>query len=88
MPATSVRRVTPTGAERQGFYRLVEWLCDQAGAARTLRLEGTLEEVLHVAVKQFTDSTGQIRYVILRTSGEVPWVAGRLHWLNRLAAET
>ncbi len=69
-----IQWVTPTGAERQGFYRLVEWLCEQAGAARTLRLDGPLDEVLHVAVKQFTDSTGQIRYVILRTSGEVPWV--------------
>ena len=77
-----IQWVTPTGADRQGFYQLVEWLCEQAGARRTLRLDGRLDELLHVAVKQFTDPTGQIRYAILRTSGEVPWVACRLRWLG------
>jgi len=76
-----IQWVTPTGAERQGFFKLVERLCEQAGAKPALRLEGRLDEVLHVAVKQFTDPTGHIRYVILRTSGEVPWVSGTLKWL-------
>lgn len=77
-----IQWVTPTDADRQGFYQLVEWLCEQAGAKRTLRLDGRLDERLHVAVKQFTDPTGHIRYAILRTSGEVPWVACRLQWLG------
>jgi hypothetical protein len=77
-----IQWVTPTGPERQGFYRLVEWLCDRAEARRTLRLEGDLSQLLHVAVKQFTDPTGDIRYVVVRTSGEVPWVAGQLKWLG------
>jgi hypothetical protein len=77
-----IQWVTPTNADRQGFYQLVVWLCEQAGARRTLRLDGRLEELLHVAVKQFTDPTGHIRYAILRTSGEVPWVACRLWWLG------
>ncbi len=77
-----IQWVTPTDGPRKGFYRLVESLCEQAGARRTLRLEGKLDEVLHWAVKQFTDPTGRIRYVILRTSGEVPWTAGTLEWLG------
>jgi len=77
-----IQWVTPTGAERQGFYRLIEWLCEQAGAQRTLKLEGDLAQMLHVAVKEFTDASGSIRYAIVRTSGEVPWVAGRLSWLG------
>jgi hypothetical protein len=77
-----IQWVTPTGPERQGFYRLVEWLCNQAEARRTLRLEGDLSQLLHVAVKQFTDPTGDIGYVVVRTSGEVPWVAGQLKWLG------
>jgi hypothetical protein len=77
-----IQSVTPTGAERQGFYRLVEWLCEDAGARRTLRLEGDLDQMLHVAVKEFTDPSGEIRYVIVRTNGEVPWVAGSLKWLG------
>jgi hypothetical protein len=77
-----IQWVTPTGPERQGFYRLVEWLCNRAEARRTLRLEGDLSQLLHVAVKQFTDPTSDIRYVVVRTSGEVPWVAGRLKWLG------
>lgn len=81
-----IQWVTPTGAERQGFYKLVEWLCKRAGARRTLRLEGDLAELLHVAVKQFTDPTGHIRYVILRTGGEVPWIAGKLRWLDSRTA--
>jgi hypothetical protein len=77
-----IQFVTPTGAERQGFYKLVEWICEQAGARRTLRLEGDLGQMLHVAVKEFTDPTGEIRYAIVRTNGEVPWVSGSLHWLG------
>ena len=77
-----IQWVTPTDADRQGFYQLVVSLCEQAHARRTLRLDGRLDETLHVAVKQFTDPTGHIRYAILRTSGEVPWVACRLRWLG------
>ncbi len=77
-----IQWVTPTGAERQGFYKLVEWLCEEVGARRFLRLEGDLAQVLHMAVKEFTDATGRIRYAIVRTSGEVPWAAGKLQWLG------
>ena len=77
-----IQWVTPTGPERQGFYRLVEWLCTQASVRRTLRLDGDLNQTLHVAVKQFTDLTGRIGYVIARTNGEVPWVSGTLSWLG------
>ncbi|MGH2689057.1 MAG: hypothetical protein ACRDKW_09665, partial [Actinomycetota bacterium] len=77
-----IQFVTPTGPERQGFYRLVEWLCERAGARRTLRLEGDLSQMLHVAVKQFTDPTGEIRYAVIRAGGESPWVAGSLKWLG------
>ena len=77
-----IQWVTPTGVERQGFFRLVEWLCSQANARCTLRIEGDLNQTLHVAVKQFTDPTGSIGYAILRTNGEVPWTAGTLHWLG------
>ncbi len=77
-----IQWVTPTGPARQGFYKLVEWLCEQAGARRTLRIDGRPAETLHMAVKQFTDPTGYIRYVILRTGGEVPWASGTLRWLG------
>jgi hypothetical protein len=75
-----IQWVTPTGPERQGFFRLAEWLCEQAGATRTLRIDGDLSQTLHMAVKQFTDPSGHLRYVLVRTSGEVPWVAGKLNW--------
>ena len=81
-----IQWVTPTGPERQGFYKLVEWLCGQAGAQRTLRLDGDLDQLLHLAVKQFTDETGAIRYVVVRTSGEVPWTNSRLSWRGAGAA--
>ena len=77
-----IQWITPTGPERQGFYRLVEWLCTLSGVRRTLRLEGDLNQMLHVAVKQFTDPTGRIGYVIARTNGEVPWTSGTLSWLG------
>ncbi len=77
-----IQWVTPTGPERQGFYRLIEWLCGQAGARRNLRLEGNLNQVLHMAVQHFTDPTGQIQYAIVRTNGEVPWTNGTLRWLG------
>jgi hypothetical protein len=73
--------VTPTGPERQGFYKVLEYLCNQAVARRTLKLEGDLRQMLHLAVKEFTDPTGDIRYVIVR-AGEVPWLDGRLKWLG------
>ena len=81
-----IQWVTPTGPERQGFYKLVEWLCRQAGATRTFQLDGDLDQVLHLAAKQFTDETGAIRYVVLRTSGEVPWTNARLSWRGPGAA--
>jgi hypothetical protein len=71
---------TPTDAPRQGFFRLAEWLCLQAGARQAFRLEGDPSQFLHVAAKQFTDSTGKIRHVILKNSIEAPWVSGRLEW--------
>jgi len=77
-----IQWVTPTDADRQGFFRLIECLCTQAGARRTMRIDGPLAETLHMAVKQFTDPTGQIRYALVRTSGEVPWTAGTLRWLD------
>lgn len=73
---------TPTDAPRQGFFKLTEWLCQQAGARQTLRLEGDLEQVLHTAVKQFTDPTGKIRHIILKNSIDAPWTSGRLQWLG------
>lgn len=77
-----IQWVTPTGPARQGFYRLIESLCLQAGVTRTLRLDGDLNQALHVAVKQFTDPTGEIHYVVLRTNGEVSWIRTRLNWLG------
>lgn len=81
-----IQWVTPTGAERQGLYRFVEWVAAQSGAKRTLRLEGDPREFLHMAVQQFTDPTGKIGYVIVRTNGEVPWTAGKLTWLGAQTA--
>jgi hypothetical protein len=81
-----IQSVTPTGPDRQGFYKLIEWLCEKVESRRTLRLEGDLGQMLHVAVKEFTDPTGDIRYAVVRTSGEVPWVAGRLKWLRQQTA--
>jgi len=77
-----IQWVTPTGPERQGFFRLIESICTQARARRTLRIEGDLNQVLHIAVQQFTDPTGDIQYVIVRTNGEVPWTHGTLQWLG------
>jgi len=77
-----IQWVTPTGPDRQGFFKLIESLCAQAGARRSLRIDGPPAETLHMAVKQFTDPTGQIRFAIVRTSGEVPWTSGTLHWLD------
>jgi hypothetical protein len=71
---------TPTDAPRQGFFRLSEWLCRQAGARQTLEVEGELAQTLHLAVKQFTDPTGHIRHVILKNSIAAPWITGRLQW--------
>jgi hypothetical protein len=65
--------VSSEEAERQGLFKLIEHLCSAAGAGRTLRLKGDLQQALHVAVTQFTDETREIRYVVARTSGEVPW---------------
>jgi hypothetical protein len=77
-----IQWVTPTGAERQGFYKMIEQLCSQAGAYRTLKMDGDMEQVLHTAVQQFTDPTGKINYAILRTNGEVPWVNAKCSWLG------
>lgn len=77
---------TPTDAPRQGFFKLTEWLCRQAGARQSVRLDGDLEQVLHLAVKQFTDPTGRIRYVMLKNSIDAPWVNGRLQWPGSGAA--
>ncbi len=77
-----IQWITPTGLERQGFYRFLEWFATQAGARRTLRLEGDPRQFLHVAVQQFTDPTGRISYALVRTNGEVPWTSGRLTWLG------
>ncbi len=81
-----IQWVTPTGPQRQGFYKLVEWFCNQAGVCRPMKMDGALDEVLHVALKQFTDLTGHIHYAIVRTNGEVPWVSTTLHWLGSAAA--
>jgi len=78
-----IQWVTPTDGDRQGFFKLIESLCTSAQAQRTLRLDGPLDQALHVAVKEFTDPTGHIRYAIARTSGEVPPVDVTLHWLDR-----
>lgn len=77
-----IQWVTPTGLERQGFYRFLEWVANQAGARRTLRLGGDPRQYLHMAVQQFTDPTGKISYAIVRTNGEVPWTTGQLTWLG------
>ena len=53
-----------------------------------MRIDGDLKETLHIALKQFTDPTGKINYVIARTSGEVPWVKGQLNWLALLVQQT
>ena len=81
-----IQWVTPTGTERQGFYKMIEQLCDQAGAYRTLKMNGNMEQMLHTAVQQFTDPTGKINYAILRTNGEVPWVNGKCSWLGNQKA--
>jgi len=77
-----IQWITPTDADRQGFFQLITWCCQQFGAQRTLRLNGPLDEVLHMAVKQFTDPSGNIHYAIVRTNGEVPWTNGTLNWLG------
>jgi hypothetical protein len=81
-----IQFVTPTGPERQAFFKLVRWLATRAGATSTLNLDGELEQVLHAAVRQFTDPAGRIRYVVVRTVGEGPWVSGTLVWRGRQGA--
>lgn len=81
-----IQHVTPTDAPRQGFCRLVEWLCTSAGASRDFRIDGPLDETLHMAVREFRDETGHIRYAIVRTNGEVPWTHGTFNWLGASTA--
>ena len=78
-----IQFVTATDANRQGFYSLVENLCAQSGARRDLRLEGSLEQMLHLSLKQFCDPSGEIQYLVLNSYGEAPYVAGGLHWLGQ-----
>lgn len=78
-----IQWVTPTGADRQGFFKFIEAACEKAGAHRTLHLDGDLNQSLHLAVKQFTDLTGSLRYIIVRTNGEGPWTHCRLDWLGK-----
>ena len=58
----------------------MRWCCAQGQATRDFVLTGKPDETLHIALKEFTDLTGRIHYVIARTNGEVPWVSGDLVW--------
>jgi hypothetical protein len=77
-----IQWVTSTDAARQGFYRLIEKLCLDAGVRRAFRMEGDLAQVLHMAALQWTDPTGKIGYVVTRTHGQTIWTGGKLHWLG------
>lgn len=77
-----IQHVTPTDVARQGFYRLIEKLCLDAGARRTFRIDGDLAQVLHVAALQWTDPSGKIGYVVTRTNGQTIWTGGKLAWLG------
>ena len=71
-----IQWVTPTDRARQGFYRLIERLCLDAGVRRTFRIDGDPAQTLHMAAVQWTDPSGQIAYAVTRTNGEVPWTVG------------
>jgi len=75
-----IQWVTPTDANRQGFGHLIDTLCRNAQAAPAFTLSGAPEDFLHLATRQFTDPTGNIRYVLLGTNTEVPWVGAQLTW--------
>lgn len=75
-----IQWVTPTDINRQGFFHLVDRLCREAHAKPAFTLTGTPETFLHLATRQFTDPSGNIRYVLLATNSEVPWVAAQLNW--------
>jgi hypothetical protein len=67
----------------QGFYRVIEMLCEDAHVHRTFSIDDDLAQTLHLATVQWTDPSGQIAYVATRTNGEVqPWVNGTLTWLG------
>ena len=78
-----IQFVTATDVPRQGFYSLVEHLCAQSGARRDLRLEGPLEQMLHLSLKQFRDPSDEIQYLVLNSYGEAPYTAGALQWLGQ-----
>lgn len=78
-----IQWVTPTDDDRQGFFGLVNWFCSRARVDRPLWIQGDPRQTLHVALKQFTDPTGKIRYVVARTNGEVPWTNIHLGFWDR-----
>ena len=77
-----IQWVTPTDKARQGFFRLIERLCVDAGARRTFRMDGDLAQILRAAALQWTDPSGKIGYVVTRIDGEVSWTSGKLAWLG------
>ena len=77
-----IQFVSPTDANRQGMYKLVEALCAQSGARRDLRLDGPLDQTLHLSLKNYADASGDIQYVFVYNYGECPYVAGSLNWLG------
>lgn len=81
-----IQHVTPTDIARQGFYRLIEKLCTDAGVGRAYKIEGDLKQVLHTAALRWSDPTGQIGYVVARTHGQTIWTNGTLSWLGAQSA--
>jgi len=81
-----IQWVSPTDKARQGFYRVIEKLCADAGVKRTFRIDGNLAETLHMAAVQWTDPSGQIGYAVTRTNGETVWTSGKLTWLGSQTA--
>jgi hypothetical protein len=77
-----IQTVTPTDAARQGFYRLIEKLCLDAGVSRAFRIDGDLSQTLHMAALQWTDPSARIGYVVARTQGQSIWTGGKLTWLG------
>jgi len=77
-----IQWVTDTGPKRQGFFRLIEKLCADAGARRTFRIDGNPAETLHMAALDWTDPSGKIGYAVVRTQGQGVWTSGKLSWLG------
>ncbi len=78
-----IQWVTPTGEARQGFHKLIEKLCLDAGVQRAFRIDGEPEQKLHIAALSWKDPSGAIDYVVTRTQGQTIWSNGELTWLGK-----